>query len=156
MDNENVLAVLSDRMDISETVIRYATGVDMHDWVLFRSCFTDEVDIDITSFRGGSPFHMTAEDWTASVSAGISRYKAVQHLSSNHVITLNGDDATCVSYMQARHYFPLESSENCFMIGGYYTNTLVRTRLGWKIRKMVQTVTFTEGDRSQFEQYRLS
>ena len=84
---------LLDRISISDIVVRYATGVDMRDWALFRSCFTDEVDIDLTSFRGGSPEHLRADDWTERVSKRLNRYKASQHLSSNHVIDINGDEA---------------------------------------------------------------
>ena len=152
MSDDTRLQMLIERMEISDTVIRYATGVDMRDWATFRSCFTDEVDIDLTSFRGGSPVHLMADEWTERVRKGISRFKSTQHLSTNHVITLNGDEATCVSYMQARHYFPLETGEHCFIMGGFYTNTLVRTPQGWKIRKLKQIVTWTEGDRALFEQ----
>ncbi|MFC1926761.1 nuclear transport factor 2 family protein [Chloroflexota bacterium] len=153
MSDESKLQMLVDRTEISDTVIRYATGVDMQDWEAFRSCFTDEVDIDMTSFRGGESQHLTADAWAERVRTGITKFKATQHLSTNHVITINGDEATCVSYMQARHYFPLETGENCFVMGGFYINTLVRMPQGWKISKMKQIVNWTEGSRALFEQY---
>ena len=37
---------LSDRDEIVDLMCRHAEGMDLRDWALFRSVFTDEVDID--------------------------------------------------------------------------------------------------------------
>ncbi len=34
------------RLDVAEVLIRYATGIDRREWELFRSCFTDDCDIE--------------------------------------------------------------------------------------------------------------
>ena len=146
------LQLLIDRAEISDTVIRYATGIDMRDWQAYRSCFADEVDLDFTSWSGGSPMRLTADEWTEAVRSGLSGFRATQHISSNHVIAINGDEATCVSYMQAQHYLPTDSGSNCFTLGGFYTNTLVRTPQGWKIHKCKLTVTWSDGNRGLFEE----
>jgi hypothetical protein len=144
--------LLIDRAEISDTVIRYATGIDMRDWQAYRSCFADEVDLDFTSWSGGSPMRLTADEWTEAVRSGLSGFRATQHISSNHVIAINEDEATCVSYMQAQHYLPTDSGSNCFTLGGFYTNTLVRTPQGWKIHKCKLTVTWSDGNRGLFEE----
>ena len=36
----------ADKEQIAEVLIRYATGIDSKDWPLFRSCWTDEIDVD--------------------------------------------------------------------------------------------------------------
>ena len=36
----------ADKEQITEVLIRYATGIDSKDWPLFRSCWADEVDLD--------------------------------------------------------------------------------------------------------------
>ena len=150
--NQAKLQLLMDRSEISDVVIRYATGIDMRDWQAYLSCFTDEVDIDFTSWSGGSPVHLTAKQWTKIVRRAISGFKSTQHISSNHVITVNGDEATCISYMQAQHYLPTEAGSNCFTLGGFYTNTLVRTSQGWKIKKCKLTVTWSDGNRGLFKE----
>ena len=149
--SDDALQMLLDHQAISDTVIRYATGIDMRDWDAYRSCFTDEVDIDFTSFGGGEPQTMRADQWVAGVRAGLSGFKATQHISTNHVITLDGDDATCVSYMQAQHYLPNDKGDSSLTLGGYYTNSLVRTGSGWRIRRCHLTVTWTTGNRHVFE-----
>ena len=148
---EDELRTLLDRQAISDVVIRYATGIDMRDWEAYRSCFTDQLEVDFTSFSGGEPRTLTGDEWVAGVRAGLSGFAATQHISTNHVITLDGDEATCVSYMQAQHYLPNEKGDNALTLGGYYTNTLVRTGDGWRIRRCRLTVTWTTGNRHIFE-----
>ena len=149
---DDALRTLLDRQAISDTVLRYATGVDRRDWEAYRSCFTDEVEIDFTSWSGGEPRTMRADDWTAGVRAGLSGFRATQHISANHVITFaeGGDEATCVSSMQAQHYLPNDEGDNTLTLGGYYTNTLVRVGEGWRIRRCRLTVTWTTGNKHLF------
>jgi len=150
--DEAKLQMLIDRAAISDTVIRYATGIDMRDWQTYRSCFTDEAEFDFTSWSGGQPMRLSADEWTEQVRRGLSGFKSTQHISTNHVVTVAGDQATCVSYMQAQHYLPTDTGGNCFTLGGYYTNTLVRTPQGWKICKCKLTVTWSDGNRGLFEE----
>lgn len=138
--------LLWDRMEISDAVIRYATSMDTKDWALYRSCFTDDVELDMRSFDPETPTSLPFDDWVNWLSVAVRNLRT-QHISSNHVITINGDAATCVSYMQATHYFPNDCGDNSFTVGGYYTNDLVRTAGGWKIRKCKLTVTWSEGNR---------
>jgi len=81
----------------------------------------------------------------------LSGFDATQHLSSNHVITLSGDTATCVSYMVARHYLVENGERLMHSIGGHYTNRLVREAGHWKISRCALTVTWEMGDRSLFD-----
>ena len=36
----------ADKEQITEVLIRYATGIDSKDWVLLRTCWTEDVDVD--------------------------------------------------------------------------------------------------------------
>jgi hypothetical protein len=49
------LQLLIDRAEISDVQLRYATGLDSRDWMLFRSCFADDIETDFTSVFGGEP-----------------------------------------------------------------------------------------------------
>lgn len=35
-----------DRQDISDLLVRYATGIDQRDWPLFRTVFTADCELD--------------------------------------------------------------------------------------------------------------
>jgi hypothetical protein len=146
--DQDKLQMLLDRMEISNTVIRYATAVDTRDWNLYRSCFTDEIELDFPGWAVGTH---KADEWVEMVRQMLGGFTATQHLSSNHAITLSGDEATCVSYMQGQHYLPNDTGDSALTIGGYYTNDLVRTKDGWKISACRLTVTWYAGNRYVFQ-----
>lgn len=143
------LATIIARAEISDVVIRYATGIDRRDWALFRSCFADEVELDFTSWSGGEVRTSNAEEWVAGVTAGLSGFDATQHISSNHVHQLAGDEASCVSYMIANHHAVEDGERLMHSIGGYYTNRLRRGPDGWRIHACRLDVTWEMGDRGK-------
>ena len=64
----------------------------------------------------------------------------------HHVITVAGDDATCIAYVQARHYLPNDTGDHTQNMFGYYTNRFARTPAGWKIRACKLTLTWQTGN----------
>jgi hypothetical protein len=150
MESAITLETLIARAEISDVVNRYATGIDRRDWGLYRSIFADEVDLDFTTWSGGEPRRMAADAWVAGVRDGLSGFDATQHQSSNHVHTIEGDAATCVSYMIARHYLIVDGDRRMQSLGGYYTNRLRRGPEGWTIHACTLTVTWEMGDRGLF------
>jgi len=139
MDKED-LQRLKDRMDITATSLSYATGIDMRDRDLYLSCFTEELEIDFSSMGMEGPARVKAEEWVDQAFGLVGGFQSTQHIITNHVITLEGDEATCVAYLQAQHFNP----DNMLTVGGYYTNRLVRTPEGWKISKLKLTSTWTK------------
>ena len=139
MDDQKIQTLL-DRMEIIETATRYATGVDTRDRDVYRSCFTDEIELDMSGMGMGEPMKMSADAWVDQALTLVSNFESTQHMITNHVITVDGDRATCVAYVRAQHYNP----QNMYTVGGYYTNTLVRTPEGWKISKLKLTPTWTQ------------
>jgi hypothetical protein len=145
------LETLTDRAAISDVVLRYATAVDTRDWALYRSVFTDPLTVDFASWSGDPELTMPVDEWVELVRKTLSGFDATQHLSSNHVISLTGDGARCVSYMVARHYLVEKGERLMHSIGGHYTNRLIRTGDDWKIQHCMLTVTWEMGDRQLFE-----
>jgi len=142
---------LIDRAEISDVVLRYATALDSRDWSLYRSIFTDPLTVDFSSWSGDPEVTLAVDEWVALVRQTLSGFDATHHLSSNHVIRLSGDAASCVSYMVARHYLVLDGERRMHSIGGHYTNRLVRGADGWKITHCTLTVTWEMGDRGLFD-----
>jgi hypothetical protein len=145
------LETLIARAEISDVVNRYATGIDRRDWGLYRSIFADEADFDFTTWSGGEPRRLKGDDWVAGVRDALSGFDATQHLSTNHVHTIEGDVATCVSYMIALHYLVIDGDRQMQGLGGYYTNKLRRGAGGWTIHACTLTVTWEMGDRGLFQ-----
>jgi 3-phenylpropionate/cinnamic acid dioxygenase small subunit len=148
---EDKLQLLLDRAAISDVQLRYATGLDMRDWATFRSCFADEIEVDFTSVFGGSPRKVSADRWTEAARRTVGGLAATQHMITNHVITVDRDEATCVAYVQAQHYLPNDKGDSTQTMGGYYTNRLVRTPHDWRIRACKLTLTWTTGNWHIFE-----
>jgi hypothetical protein len=114
------------RAEISDTVQKYATGIDFRDWGLLRSIFTEQFQLDLSSWNGVGAGSVSADAWVAGVRERLSGFDATEHISSNHVHIIEGDEATCTSYMIALHYLIEQGARQMHGIGGYYTNRLRR------------------------------
>jgi hypothetical protein len=149
-----------DRQAVVDVVVQYATGVDRRDWALFAACFTDPCEFDFSSWNGQAPALLPVREWVQKVRSVNGNFDATQHLSTNHVVTLDTAEATCVSYMQAQHWFSAErlnelghgsDGPRWCTLGGFYTNSLVRTPDGWRVSRCQLTVTWITGDPSIFD-----
>jgi hypothetical protein len=138
---------LLDRLAIGDVVHQYATAVDTRDWPLFRACFTDRPEFDLSSWNGVPAARIPADVWVEGVCAGLSGFDATQHVSANHVVDQSGDQAHCTSHMQARHVIDGE----CYTLGGHYDNEVLRTDAGWCIDRCRLTITWHEGPRELME-----
>ena len=104
MTDREKLQVLFDRTQIGEVIHRYPVSIDSRDWKLFRSIFTDEIQVYL-----GPPTDkvklrvVSADKFTEQVTGVISRFAVTQHFLTEYHIEVNGNDAVCVSYMRARH-----------------------------------------------------
>lgn len=74
--DEAKLTHLLDRLSISNIQLRYATGADIRDWVLYRSCFADKIDTDFTSVFGGQPRRGNADRFVEAASRFLTGLKA--------------------------------------------------------------------------------
>ncbi len=150
MIEEKAVQALIDRAAISDVVTLYATAVDTRDWTLFRSLFMDQIFIDFRSFHP-SLYREVSLDELVEISSQLSAFDATQHLSTNHVHRIEGDTATCVSYMHAGHFLKREGVDYFCFLYGYYTYALQRRPNGWKINRYGLNVTAQHGDPRVFE-----
>ena len=149
--SETGLDLILDRAAISDVVHAYATGLDRRDWTLFRSIFTDSIEMkfDSAGIRSGT---YSADAWVRSAKRLFAGFSATQHTSSNHVHDVRGDEATCVSNMQAEHFVHREEGDGLadgderWTLGGYYVNELVRQPDGWKLAEVTLNVTWRSGN----------
>ena len=142
---------LIERARVTDHVLQYATGIDRHQWDLFRSIFADELRLDFSSWSGEPESVMAADDWVAGVRATLEPFDATQHVLTNFVIDLDGDSATCTCYMAAHHHLVTGDLREMHSIGGYYVHDLQRAGDGWLIHRSNLNVTWEMGDRALFE-----
>jgi SnoaL-like domain len=142
MTDSEKLQFLFDRTQIGEVVHRYPVSIDARDWKLFRSIFTDQIQVYL-----GPPIStpkmrtVSADQFTDQVTGIISRFEVTQHFLTDYHVEVTGDNAVWFSYMQARHF---KQGQPTWDMGGYYTYNLVRLGESWKIPKYTLTVTWEE------------
>jgi hypothetical protein len=146
MTDAEKLQWLFDREQIRETVYRYPVSVDRRDWKLFRSIFTDEIEILLsTAARADRPHQIVNADKFTRATSKImtSSFQITQHFLSDYQIEVSGNDSICFCYVQARHLPPKDKPEQqIWDIGGYYNFHLERTNDDWKIRKYTAIITW--------------
>jgi hypothetical protein len=118
-----------DRQDISDLLVRYATGIDRRDWSLFRTVFTDDCELDygeIGTWQGVDA--VTDFMDTTHAMAGHTL-----HRLTNQAITLDGDKASARTYVDAVIMFgDNQSGANAW---GFYDDEIVRSADGWRIAR---------------------
>lgn len=118
-----------DRQDISDLLVRYATGIDRRDWRLFRTVFTDDCELDYGEIGAWSGADAVTDFMTrAHAMAGHTL-----HRLSNHAITVHGDTAAARTYVDAL----IMTGDNQAGVNGigFYDDELVRTADGWRIAR---------------------
>lgn len=136
---------LSDTEQIVRCVYEYAYGIDLNDFELYRSVFTDQVRMDFTSYSGGEAQSLAADDWVAHLKPLFLGLDSTQHSMTNPLVDVNGDSARCRMYMRAAHFL-VDDPEPEFTIGGYYDDELARTADGWKISAVTLNVWWRRGN----------
>ncbi|OMC32355.1 polyketide cyclase [Mycobacterium sp. GA-1841] len=120
---------MTDRDDIIDVLVRYATGIDRRDWPLFRTVFTEDCVLDygeIGSWDGVDAVTEFMEQTHAMAGHTL-------HRMSNHAITVAGDTATARTYIDA---LVLAQNNNSGVNAvGFYDDELVRTGHGWHISR---------------------
>lgn len=116
-----------DRADISDVLLRYATGIDRRDWPLFRTAFTDDCVLDygeIGQWNG-------VDDVTEFMAAAHAMAGQTMHRLTNQVITVDGDRAEARTYVDGLIMFG--GGDTGVNAIGFYDDDLVNTAAGWRI-----------------------
>ena len=122
-----------DEREITALIMRYATGIDRRDFVLFRTCFADEIVAEYEFVDG------TVKTWSSGdaiagsmerVHRGLGR---TLHRNTNIVLAPEGDGARGRTYVDA--ILMLADGISNRQIAGFYDDRFVRSDQGWKIRE---------------------
>jgi 3-phenylpropionate/cinnamic acid dioxygenase small subunit len=133
-----------DEAEISDVLIRYATGIDQRDWPLFRTCWTHDVDADYDQLG-----QLKGVDAITDVM--IRMHEAMgptYHQLSNFVINIDGDRAVVKSYVHAVLMLTPDDSKNWVDAVGHYDDVFIHTAEGWRIGRRVSRTAriLTGGD----------
>jgi SnoaL-like domain len=137
----------ADELSVSRTLYRFAAAIDRRDWDAYRAVFTDEIDLDYTSYRPGNVGRVSADEWVDRAKALFPGLDASQHCLYNPLVTIAGDTADISIYVQAEHFLTNADGDNWFTLGGYYADRLVRDDSDWRICAKKLVVTWNRGNR---------
>ena len=133
------------REQVLDVLGRFAHGIDGRDWVLYRSVFTDQIDIDYSSYRPGSAGRMAADAWVDRARRLFPGLDASMHVLSNAWLQSVDDEQVAVrSTVRADHF--LDGAR--YTLGGHYVHRLQRGPHDWSITGVTLTRTWEEGDRA--------
>ena len=137
---------LLDRADISAVLHRYCQAIDTKDWRLLESCFTEDLVADFTSFAGREAVE-GRDKWLQAIKGTIAGLDATQHMTGNHIHTVDGDAAQLSAYIQAVHMLANDKGDSEYTVGGWYDIDLRRTGDGWRICRYALNVRWHRGNR---------
>lgn len=126
------IAVLLDKQDIYECLMRYCRAIDRCDEELLRTVYHDDARDDHGSFNS------KAADFIPWVMKGLrSQYEKTTHAVSNILIEVDGDVAWCESYINSYHLGDRNGARVEWIFGGRYVDRFERRDGAWKIAHRV-------------------
>lgn len=133
------MTTTQDILDVTATVDRSFTRPDRRDFDGYRALLADRVTVDFGGVNDDSAGEIAADDMTASARTLVGPVHLTQHMISNHVADVDGDDAVVSFYEQALHHHPALGDDpqvNTWTLFGRGEHRLRRTAEGWRIVAM--------------------
>lgn len=137
-----------DRADLIDLLHRFAMAIDTRDWVAYRAVFTDEIDLDYSSWNPDSLGRWTADDWVAKAQRLFPGLTWSRHALTNPIVAIEGDQALVRVNVSADHVIVDDGTPAVFTLHGRYEDTCVRTDNGWRITGKRLIVQWCIGDDS--------
>jgi hypothetical protein len=138
-DLEGQVRWLVDRARISDLLNDFARRVDEKDQVGYAGNFAVDgvLVLPFGEFKGRE---------VISEMHGPELPMVTHHISSNHMIEIDGDVARTRSYLQATHVADLTVPTKNWKAGGWYNCELQRSSDGWEFTRVELSVLWAGGD----------
>ncbi|MDP9260210.1 MAG: nuclear transport factor 2 family protein [Actinomycetota bacterium] len=144
-DHDTMVRELWDRQQITDVMLRFGRGLDIHDWDLYANTLADPFEVDFYDLTGRPATTTTPDVWAKFASACLERL-LVMHQYSNFHIDLDGDRASGIFYHVSRHRLPSRHGGDQYTQYGWYENSFGRGEGGWKITRLKHTFQWCDGN----------
>jgi hypothetical protein len=128
------LAEISDRIELQQLLVDYATAIDQRRFDDLDHIFTPDAYIDYRAMGGIDGAYPKVKVWLSEV---LPNFPAYYHLVGNFDIRLTGDTATgrtmCFNPMK------LGNDGQVLFCALWYDDEFVRTPEGWRMTRRVET-----------------
>jgi hypothetical protein len=123
-----------DELSIMRTLANVARAQDSLDTDAYQRCFTDRVLLTAAvMFADWKPKAISARELARMTIDALSKYDHVHHMVFNHVIDVQGAEATCEADLYAVSLLTKDGATVATTIGGRYTLRLRRLDGEWLI-----------------------
>jgi pimeloyl-ACP methyl ester carboxylesterase len=119
---EDMVRELWDRQQITDVMLRFGRGLDLHDWEMYAATLTDPFEVDFFDLTGRPAAVTTPKVWAQFASACLERL-VVMHQYSNFHISVRGEAADGVFYHTSRHRLPNRFGDDHYTQYGWYENS---------------------------------
>lgn len=127
--------------EIVSLTVRYCWALDERDWDSLSEVFSSDAYA-----KYGVTEHKGIDSIIEKCQKALLPLDFSHHMVTNHVVELEGDEATCKCYFQAQHVRNSTPGGVNFIIAGKYEDELTRINGEWKISSRVLTKIWTEGN----------
>lgn len=137
-----------DHVSIIGTLSRVAQAQDSLDPVAYRKCFADRVLLkEAPMFPGWTEKEISGDELTAMSFASLGKMDAGHHMVFNHIIEIDGDDASCVADLHAVSILHDEAGVPATAtVGARYHLRLRREKDMWVIYERAVRPRYRHGD----------
>lgn len=139
---------IADRAQINDLLSRYCAAVDDKriDAATVAATFTP--DGRLVAPNGAVV--VGREAIAAGQTKTFSRFRATHHVTTDHIVDLNGDTARLRANMIAMHLWSEAESDSTslqthFVAGGVFQATAERTAEGWRFSELATRITWRSG-----------
>ncbi len=134
---------ISDRIEISDLLIRYARAIDTKDYALLDTCFTPDAHVDYTSSGGTAGKYPEVRAW---LEKALAPFPCMMHFVGNTTLELDEDRARSRTYVINPMGLPSkDGSLHVFTVCAHYVDKLVRTPEGWRIAERIEETVLMDG-----------
>ena len=128
------LAEISDRLEIQQLVVDYATAIDQRKFDDLDVIFTSDAYIDYRVMGGIDGVFPAVKAWLAEV---LPDFPAYYHLVGNFDITVTGD--TAIGRTMCFNPMKLNNDGPILLCALWYDDEFIRTGQGWRMTRRVET-----------------
>ncbi len=133
--NEHDLQLALDRFAIHDVIMQYWMNVDRREFDKVKACFVPGTLVDYSALMPIGDA-VPAEEVVDRIEAAMEIYAVTVHNVGNHEVFVDGDTARSEACIVAHHVYldPQRQDGRLPVAGLRYTDVLVRTADGWRIR----------------------
>jgi hypothetical protein len=143
--DEDKIRLLWEERQIEKVMLRFGRSLDTGDWVAYRSCFTDLVNIDFKRLTGFDEVRLDAHLWTEFARLFQTPLRR-QHAYSNFDVKITRDAAHAIVYFAARCWRATDMGAPHYVQYGWYEVWFERRQDDWLINRLRHDLLWIEGN----------